>query len=919
MHESLFASVLRHPLPVAVVRYAADGAPLDGNAAAHARFGGDWPTPQTWPPLERAFAQLRTHPQRQVEFRHAGLDLRVAAALEGGRRVGGFTLAATGEGDGAMAERIEFALVHGEDGLWEWDVGRGRMFRSARWKAMLGYAEHELEDRPDAWAEHLHPDDRKRAQRAQRRILDGETASYSSEHRLRHRQGGWVWVLDRGRVLGWDLDDKPLRIIGTQTDISAYKALEARLREHEQLLTDAQRIGRLGSWAWDLSTGANWWSEELFRIVGLPPGPTPDMEGLRTLFEDSSFAALRAGLGRVLRDGTGFEGEFAVRNVAGEPRTVLLRTEAIPGMDGRPSRLVGTVQDISERKRDQELSRRRNELLDRISQMGRIGGFEITLRNGGLDTGAIQWTDENYRIYGLPIGAPLDADQINAMYTEASRAALQQAKAQALMTGRIDDVEAELTRPDGCRVWIRVSAEVEYHNGAPYRLTGVVRDITEEREATERIERLAHFDTLTGLPNRFLFRRRAVDAIEAAQRHGETLALLFVDLDRFKNINDSLGHQVGDRLLFEIAGRLRDCVRGSDLVARQSGDEFLVLLRELRRPEDAALVARKMLAALSEPVELPEGELRISGSIGIALTGDANDSYDTLLRAADTAMYAAKEAGRNAFMFFSERFLERVQRRLSMEGRLRGAIERGELSLAFQPTLALADGRVTGVEALLRWTHGGETHAPAEFIPIAEENGEIVRIGDWALREACRQAAAWDAQGIALGRIAVNVSAVQLRDPGFAERVIAACRDSGWPGARLELELTESALMEESEALKRAFALFEAHGIALAVDDFGTGFSNLQYLNRFPVRRLKIDRGFVVGMLSDPNTAEVVQAVIGLGHALGLQVVAEGVETQDIADQLRRRGCDEAQGYLYARPLPPEQLADWLRAYRVAA
>ncbi|MEG0191697.1 MAG: bifunctional diguanylate cyclase/phosphodiesterase, partial [Stenotrophomonas sp.] len=409
------------------------------------------------------------------------------------------------------------------------------------------------------------------------------------------------------------------------------------------------------------------------------------------------------------------------------------------------------------------------------------------------------------------------------------------------------------------------------------------------------------------------------EAIEEARDRGTSLAMLFIDLDGFKNINDSFGHATGDALLKAAATRLHQNLRNNDLFGRFSGDEFIVVLRDLAEPEDAGHVARKLINSLAEPLRRGDTTLKVGASVGIAMLGESQTDFDSLLRAADAAMYAAKEAGRNTYQYYSQDALARIQRRLEIEHGLHGAIERDEFSLAYQPLLHAHHGEPPAIEALLRWHRPGIGYcSPAEFIPIAEKCGEIVRIGDWVLSEACRQAAAWDRAGLHFERIAVNVSAVQLRDRGFAERVIEICHAHGWPPQRLELELTESALIRDTDILRHCFDVLERHGVPLAVDDFGTGFSNLNYLNRFPVGRLKIDRSFVQGMLHDSGTAEVTQAIVHLGHALGMKVVAEGVETHQEEDMLRRQGCDEIQGYLYSRPLSPRDLAQWLRQQHLA-
>ena len=809
-------------------------------------------------------------------------------------------------------ERWRHALDNAEDGLWDWSARTGRVYRSARCFTMLGYPPGAVPDSVEAWHDLVHPEDRERQVAAIRDHITGVNPGYKIEYRLRRADGSWCWVLDRGKVVEWGEDGRSLRVVGTHTEVSAYKDLEQKLRERELLLDEAQRVGHIGSWALDVASGEVWWSPELYRIVGLPSDqPAPAWPQQEHLYTPESYARLRLAVERVLQDGVPFDMEVDMLRRDGERRAVEVCSGVIRAADGAPLRLVGALRDVTEQRRASEAARWRNKLLNRIAAMGRIGGFELDLA-----TGTMQWTAENYRIHRIEPGTPLSLESVLPYYDEPSRERLRHAIRQLRDHGSEEEsVEAIFVTPDGRRLVLRMTAIMESLDARPWRITGLTQDITEEREAGERIEQLAHFDLLTGLPNRFLFRQRAQEAIRVAERAQLSLCLMFVDLDRFKWVNDTLGHAAGDALLQEIAGRLKACLRGSDLIGRQGGDEFMVMLCELRRPEDAIKVAEKIIAAVAEPVALAATRVQVGCSVGIALLSAATPDLDALMRASDTAMYAAKEAGRNTWQFYDDGVYARVHRRGQLEQELRHAVARHELHLEYQPTVSLADGRVRGIEALLRWRGpDGELRSPAEFIPVAEDCGEIVPIGLWVLDEACRQAAAWDAEGLGFSSMAVNVSAVQLRDPGFADRVLDTCARRGWPPKRLVLELTESALMRENEVLLATFARFEAAGIRLAVDDFGTGFSNLLYLHRFPVQQLKIDRSFVSQMLSDLQVGVLTQAIINLGHAMGLTVVAEGVETELSLRALRNQGCDKVQGYHLTRPLPPDALAAWIRA-----
>ncbi len=441
-------------------------------------------------------------------------------------------------------------------------------------------------------------------------------------------------------------------------------------------------------------------------------------------------------------------------------------------------------------------------------------------------------------------------------------------------------------------------------------------DITEKRAQEERIRHLAQYDFLTDLPNRFLLRDRLERAMATAVRHGTKVGLLFVDLDRFKTINDSLGHAIGDNLLRAVAGRLCETVRASDTVSRQGGDEFVILLNDLDHPDGASAVARKVLRAMSEPFAIDGHELQISPSIGIAMYPDDGDSIDALFKSADMAMYAAKESGRANYQFFTPDLNKRASERLWLESNLRHALADNEMELHFQPQFSVDGRRLVGAEALVRWRRrDGQLVLPGQFIPVAEDTGLIVQLGDWVLGEACRRAAELHAQGHRL-LIAINLSAVQMRRPGLADRVAFWLAAYDLPPECLELEVTESVLMDDSDMVATAFARLREMGVALAIDDFGTGYSSLSYLKRFRVDKLKIDRSFVLGLTDGSDGGAITEAIIGMARSLNMQTIAEGVETEEQFGFLARLGCDQIQGYLLARPMPFRDLVTFIGEHK---
>ncbi len=451
--------------------------------------------------------------------------------------------------------------------------------------------------------------------------------------------------------------------------------------------------------------------------------------------------------------------------------------------------------------------------------------------------------------------------------------------------------------------WLSIKA-VRNEAGEIVNYIAAFSDITEIRAQEERIRHLAQYDFLTDLPNRALLRDRLERAILAAGRHGKRVGLLFVDLDRFKTINDSLGHAAGDRLLCEVAARLLETVRSSDTVSRQGGDEFVILVGDLDHPEGAGAVAGKVLRAMAEPFHIDGHELRVTPSIGIAVHPEDGQTIDALLKSADMAMYAAKEAGRATYQFFTPDLNRRASERLWLESNLRRALVNDELELHFQPQFSVDGRRLLGAEAQVRWRQpDGRLIMPGQFIPVAEESGLILPLGDWVLAEACRRAGELiDRYGPLL--IAVNLSAVQMRRPGLAERVAGRLSAHRIPPGCLELEVTESVLMDDSETVAATFARLREMGVALAIDDFGTGYSSLSYLKRFRVDKLKIDRSFVQSLTDGSDGGAIAEAIIGMARSLRMHTLAEGVETEEQLGCLAALGCEQVQGYLLGRPMP---------------
>ncbi|MBI4912296.1 MAG: EAL domain-containing protein [Acidobacteria bacterium] len=485
----------------------------------------------------------------------------------------------------------------------------------------------------------------------------------------------------------------------------------------------------------------------------------------------------------------------------------------------------------------------------------------------------------------------------------------------ALTPGYRGTIEARLLPSEGATVYVEGSLTGGSHGLGTGVVWGIWRDVTERRQAQANLVRMAHHDSLTGLPNRILFADRLKQALALAHRSRKQAALLFLDLDRFKNINDTLGHPVGDQLLQGVAKRLTRTVREADPLSRFGGDEFTMVLPGLAHPEDAGRVAEKVLAELSRPFQVEGHELFLLASIGISVFPADGEDADTLVKKADVAMYHAKSRGGGCYSFYDPSLDEDAHQRLMLEQNLRKAVDKGELRLHYQPKVDLTSGDITALEALLRWQHPKfGLLAPDSFIPMAEATGLILPIGEWVVEQACHQILTWQAQGLPPTRVAVNVSGRQLLHSGFTEHLRRTLQETGLDPSLLELEVTETVIVSGPELLDQTLRSVQDLGLRVSVDDFGTGYSSLAQLKRLAVNTLKIDKSFVQDVHINPTDAAIATAIIGMGNTLNLRVIAEGVENQGQLDFLKALHCDEAQGFLVSRPMPPEEVPAFFEA-----
>lgn len=718
---------------------------------------------------------------------------------------------------------------------------------------------------------------------------------YRNEHRLKMRDGSHRFHLVEAALL-YSAQGKEEGAVLSGTDISTLKAQEQHLLASDARFNQAEKVAHVGSWELDLRDGSMDWSAEMLRLLGTVDGGTPTDEAaflaaVHPHDRDDVAAALR----NMQPAGASADLEFRLARCRVAPCWMHLRSTTLGGDEGQPLKRIGTLQDITQRRRADE-------------------GLRLAASVFDNSLNAILLADADGRIR-----------QVNRAFTEITGYSAEEAVGQTtrlMQSGEhppefyasmweqllaTSKWEGELLnrRKDGqlISVWESIVA-VRAPGGEITHYIGIFYDISEQKAAAHRIHQLAYYDALTGLPNRTLLMDRCQHALARAAREGERLAVLFLDLDRFKHINDSLGHPVGDALLQAVAQRLLHVLRGSDTVARLGGDEFVVLLENIDSADNAQMVAQRIIDAFRAPFHLGELSLSVATTVGVSLYPDHGTDVTSLFKYADLALYQGKESGRGDFRIFEARFNDAARQRMRLESELREALPRGQLELHYQPLLTLADGRLAGAEALLRWTHPElGAVSPAQFIPVAEDSGLIVEIGAWVLEQACRQARRWLDAGLPLGVMAVNLSALQIQRDDLVATVADTLALTGLPAQHLELEISEAYILRHADRDLRQLARLRELGVSLALDDFGTGQTSLGHLRRLPVGKLKIDRAFMADIDRDPAGATVTRAIIGLGHGLGLTVIAEGVETEAQEAFLREQGCDQVQGFRYSRPL----------------
>jgi len=672
-----------------------------------------------------------------------------------------------------LKERMELALLGSNDGLWDWNILDNSVYFSPRWKEMIGYSDDELPNEIASWSERIHPDDVEETWADVHKNVNGETEYYENVHRLKHKEGHWIWTLDRGKVQ-YDENGTAVRMLGTHTDVTEEKKMQLKYAHQAQIIEQVHDAVI----STDLNGNVISWNRGAKNLLG-----------------------------------------YKSKEILGKHITTLYLQEDYESAN----------QDMA------------------------------TLKEFGKYRTVVRLVKKNQEF----------------IYAELSLSLLHDEK------------------------------------GKPIGMVGYAHDITERKKAEDQLheqqivlQHQAYHDTLTELPNRTLFNDRLEQAAEKAKRNKTFFALFFIDLDRFKQINDSLGHAVGDELLKVVTDRLKKTIRKEDTLARLGGDEFTIIMEELSHAQDSSILAQKILEVMQQPIEIDTHTLYVSSSIGISLYPQDDTDAGNLLKYADAAMYRAKEEGRNNFQFYSAEMTEIALERLVMTTSMRQALKNEEFVIYYQPQVDGESDTLIGMEALVRWEHPTKgLLSPFYFLPLAEETGMIIELDHWVMRTAIKQLAAWYKEGLKPGVLSVNLSMKQLEHPDFIRLVKETIEAHDFKPEWLKLEVTEGQVMQRPEEAIAKLGQINDLGIGISVDDFGTGYSSLSSLKRLPINTLKIDRSFIIDVAEGTEDGAIVKAIIALAKSLELNLIAEGVETTLQKDFLLTNGCKNIQGYYYSRPV----------------
>ncbi|WP_457747485.1 sensor domain-containing protein [Sulfurimonas sp.] len=688
-----------------------------------------------------------------------------------------------------LKQRIELALEGSNTSILDWDIRNNNFFISESWKVLLGYSGVQLRNSVETWQKRVHKDDIKQLLVSLRRHFKNKAEVFENIHRLQHKDGHYVWILGRAQIF-YDENGNAIRMVGTHTDVTNAKKIEADLAEKNKILEASQRLAHIGSWKFDLRKNKLTWSDEIYRIFEIDKTYIPSYEMFIEAVHPDDRDMVKSAYTNSLKGQTSYDIIHRLFLKNGTIKYVKEECETSFSVDGRPLISIGTIQDITKQKDLENLLHKQKEIL----------------------------------------------------------------------------------------------------------------------------EHQAHHDTLTELPNRILLLDRLNQLIQKATRDKSEFAVLFLDLDHFKEINDSLGHDVGDVVLQEVTKRFQAIIRKEDTLARLGGDEFTIIMGSLQLGENASILALKVLASLTKPVVVQNNTLYLSCSIGISLYPTDGKSAQDLLKYADAAMYKAKDEGRNNFQFYSAEMTQLALDRVTMLTNLRSALDKDEFVVYYQPQIDATCDKIIGMEALVRWVHPTQgLISPDKFIPLAESTGLIVNLDRIVMQKAISQLVTWYSMGLEAGTLALNLSIKQLQQKDFIHHLQKLLKETGCQPEWLEFELTEGQIMTNPQEAITILSQISDLGIGLSVDDFGTGYSSLSYLKKLPIDKLKIDQSFIQDLPDDEEDAAITKAVIALAKSLNLKIIAEGVETKEQKNFIVEHGCHNIQGYYYSRPISKEDMEIILR------
>lgn len=809
-----------------------------------------------------------------------------------------------------LESRLSLALKAGGVGVWEWEIHSDTLYWDDRMLELYGTSREEFSGKLESWEKLLHPLDASAAVGFTYKVLMG---SVEQDIELRVLlPTGLVRHLRCFAGLERNAAGQPIRVIGTTWDVTREKRVESGFKE-------AQEIAQIGRWSWNLLTQQLEWGDDLRRLWGFHPDePDPTPENLPELFSPSSWQELQKASARSIESREGFALDMEFQRKDGRRGWMHIRGRVAENREGQVAQLYGTLQDITESRNARlQLEALSSKLLI-ATEAGGIGIWEwdaesmcMTLDRRMAELFQVKVKDFPHQmdIYAL-IEHHVHPDDA-ASLAEAFRSLSDHPR----LGNDIFRAEARVVTEGQVRT-LRLHARILPAQGGEVKMLGTAWDITTQKATEHLIRHQANYDALTDLPNRRLFYELLSQELKTASRTTKSCALLVIDLDRFKEINDTYGHPAGDQMLIEVSNRLRMCIRASDIMARLSGDEFVILLTQIdEAAPSATLVAERMLSILRHPYRLNGEQVALTASIGITVFPDDAEDPNKLMVSADQAMYSAKSEGKNRYRFFKRSMQDSAFEKRRIHNDLSFAIRRNELEMYYQPIVDLNSGRVVKAEALLRWKHPEKGFvSPALFIPIAEESDLIHALGDWVFRTVTQQVQKWDVAGLPPIEVSVNISAKQFMDPRTMDRLLGYISSASVSPRRIIVEITESVFVQEKSEIVGQIKQLQEAGIRIALDDFGTGYSSLNYLTRFDTGYIKIDRSFIQG-IHQTSEAAIVDAIIAMSHKLGKTVIAEGVETLEQAEWLKDKRCDFVQGYYFARPMPVADFAAFVEKF----